>query len=333
MHTVTPNRKASNTTQPARTFQPGHFFCLNEAMIRWTLVLNRMASAVYQLLALNANNAQQVWWGQERIAAQLGRSDRTVRKALDELERCGLIGAERRQRQTSVYTLLEVPLDRNPVLPVKNNLDRKVSGCFDRKVSGRSTGTPYFRQNHTKRTKPMKQPELAHSSSSPAKNAGSSSSFAPAVASRTLGQREGDSTRSLPAASPEKLLWDQVRRERETREREAKIAALWADALFLGYSPAQAIGVCPELAGEQPPEIARMLALRHEGWTDEQIADQLHAEGVPTRSGLGRWHGSAVETILRRVAEAARNRVLQPVAPGATRKEDHAYLRRLSNAS
>ena len=51
--------------------------------------------------------------------------------------------------------------------------------------------------------------------------------------------------------------------------------------------------------GEQAV-IARMKELRAAGMAFDRIAATLNSEGVPTRTAKKRWHGFAVNQILRR---------------------------------
>jgi hypothetical protein len=132
--TATPTTGASekrtpdNTNRPSRKLVRGEFFCLNNTMIRWRLVLSHAASAVYDLLAWHSDAQTQEWSiSQPKMAEELRVSERWVRKGVRELEGFHLIEVQRHQSSESTYRLLEVPpapapnpLDRHKVFRPKN---------------------------------------------------------------------------------------------------------------------------------------------------------------------------------------------------------------------
>src|SRR5277367_898139 len=113
MPTLTPTvaeNSATDNTPPSRTLVPGHFFCVNDAMIRWRLVLSHPASAVYDLLCWHIAKETQQWTiSQKQMARELHISERWVRIGTTELERFALIEVQRHQRSVNSYRLLEVP--------------------------------------------------------------------------------------------------------------------------------------------------------------------------------------------------------------------------------
>jgi hypothetical protein len=108
MHS-TSNPAAGASQKRTRTFEDGHFFQLNENLIRWRLVLSHVANAVYDLLAFRIDRKTQQWsMSQPRMAEQLGVSERWVRKGLEELESFALIEVRRQSGGQSHYRMLEV---------------------------------------------------------------------------------------------------------------------------------------------------------------------------------------------------------------------------------
>jgi hypothetical protein len=63
------------------------------------------AMAVYLVLAAHADDDGRCWPSEATLARLVGCTDRTVRTSLKALEAAGLIGKQRRRRDTPVYTL------------------------------------------------------------------------------------------------------------------------------------------------------------------------------------------------------------------------------------
>lgn len=51
--------------------------------------------------------------------------------------------------------------------------------------------------------------------------------------------------------------------------------------------------------------VARILQLRRDGWSLGRIADELTADGVPTKRGGRAWRKSTIHSLLRRLADGA----------------------------
>jgi len=66
--------------------------------------LNHRARTVYMYLKDHADSQGQCWPGIKTIASDLGLSRSTVKRALDDLCREGLISKERRWRENGSYT-------------------------------------------------------------------------------------------------------------------------------------------------------------------------------------------------------------------------------------
>lgn len=78
----------------------------------YELELPSRAIAVYQYLFLRANKNGQCWPSVSRIARDLKLSERTVRRALTDLRKAGVIETEQRYRYNGgksslLYTLVE----------------------------------------------------------------------------------------------------------------------------------------------------------------------------------------------------------------------------------
>jgi GntR family transcriptional regulator len=62
------------------------------------------AKAVYMYLCDRMNGERQCWYAVKTIAADLGLSRSTIKRALHDLERAGLVEKRRRYRENGSYT-------------------------------------------------------------------------------------------------------------------------------------------------------------------------------------------------------------------------------------
>lgn len=66
--------------------------------------LPHRAKAVYIYLCDRMNGERQCWYAVKTIAADLGLSRSTIKRALHDLERAGLVEKRRRYRENGSYT-------------------------------------------------------------------------------------------------------------------------------------------------------------------------------------------------------------------------------------
>ena len=99
-----------------------------EAM-RWawkTQILTRTQKIILLSMADRANDAGECWPSIRRLCLDTNCSDRTVQRSIKALEKLGLIGCERVSGKTTVYKLLEAPLQpedpRHTVTPTPDKV-------------------------------------------------------------------------------------------------------------------------------------------------------------------------------------------------------------------
>jgi len=86
---------------------------------------------------------------------------------------------------------------------------------------------------------------------------------------------------------------------------EQRLTALEAVSASVGHRQTSRQTACPTPPLEAPrdPVLAQIQRWQQEGMTLRAIAAKLNAEGVPTRSGQGKWYQSNLSRLLTRTAK------------------------------
>jgi biotin operon repressor len=99
----------TNTKIEVRDLRNGNWYWIHRAVIKeYTPKIGATGIAVYNFLASCADTQQSCFPSQKYIAEHLGYSRATVNKAIQVLEKNGLIRIEKRSRYHCVYHLLKV---------------------------------------------------------------------------------------------------------------------------------------------------------------------------------------------------------------------------------
>ncbi len=94
---------------PVRKLEAGQWYWVSRSVLRdHASQIGFAGIAVYNVLASFADGSQRCFPSQKYIAEILGCSRSTVSRAIEKLEKCGLIKKEKRDRYTCVYVLLKV---------------------------------------------------------------------------------------------------------------------------------------------------------------------------------------------------------------------------------
>ncbi|MHB9010658.1 MAG: helix-turn-helix domain-containing protein [Ignavibacteriaceae bacterium] len=111
-------------THSIRSMKAGQWYWMMKAVIQhYAAQIGFSALAVYNVLASMADEAQQCFPSQKYIADHLGCSRATVNRGIKILEQHHLIRVEKRKYKNHLYTLLEVPCNKDePCMLHERNL-------------------------------------------------------------------------------------------------------------------------------------------------------------------------------------------------------------------